>query len=34
MGDGSVMAMLELVGTEDKKKAKKKKKEAKKSAGK
>jgi large subunit ribosomal protein L17 len=34
MGDGSVMAMLELVGTEYKKKAKKKKKEAKKSAGK
>jgi large subunit ribosomal protein L17 len=34
MGDGSVMAMLELVGTEYKKKAKKKKKEAKKPAGK
>jgi large subunit ribosomal protein L17 len=34
MGDGSVMALLELVGTEYKKKAKKKKKEAKKSAGK
>jgi large subunit ribosomal protein L17 len=34
MGDGSVMALLELVGTEYKKKAKKKKKEPKKSAGK
>ncbi|MGA2362864.1 MAG: 50S ribosomal protein L17 [Candidatus Aminicenantales bacterium] len=34
MGDGSVMALLELVGTEYKKKAKKKKKEAKKSSGK
>ncbi len=34
MGDGSVMAMLELVGTEFKKKAKKKKKEGKKPAGK
>ena len=33
-GDGSAMAMLELVGTEYKKKAKKKKKEAKKSAAK
>jgi large subunit ribosomal protein L17 len=34
MGDGSVMALLELVGTEYKKKAKKKKNEPKKSAGK
>jgi len=34
LGDGSVMAMLELIGTEYKKKAKKKKKEAKKPAGK
>ncbi|HYA48114.1 MAG TPA: 50S ribosomal protein L17 [Burkholderiales bacterium] len=34
IGDGSVMAMLELVGTEYKKKAKKKKREAKKPAGK
>ncbi len=34
MGDGSVMAMLELVGSEFKKKAKKKKKEGKNPAGK
>jgi len=34
MGDGSMMAILELVGSEFKKKAKKKKKEAKKPAGK
>jgi hypothetical protein len=34
MGDGSAMALLELVGSEYKKKAKKKKKEGKKPAGK
>jgi large subunit ribosomal protein L17 len=34
MGDGSMMAMLELIGSEFKKKAKKKKKETKKPAGK